>query len=396
MTDGVLVHLTDPAAWRAALDTGALRPPSLAGQGFVHLSTPEQVHLPAGRLFPGRRDLVLLVVDPARLTDPVRWAPGVPGDPPGMRFPHLHGPLPTSAVVAVVPYRPPVEPVLPRPDDALGRARALSLSVRTRRAAEVRDVPSGVAVLDPRFPYSRDDNRLVLSHPVDAGTVAASAAAVAADAGWPHLAATLAWSGADDVARELAGHGWRAEELVVMARPATPPLPGRRAEAVDQREVHDLWERSWRRDLPTAEADLDEVVAQLIGREHRNDRVVAVTDLAVREEGRVVSAGQLRVDGATAAFESMNTDPATRGRGYGDAVLAAALDLAAERGCDLVVLEADATDWPRHWYARRGFAVVGTNWEVTAAPLQGPAASWRAVGGRGVLPQAGATTDSSR
>jgi uncharacterized protein (DUF952 family)/GNAT superfamily N-acetyltransferase len=379
VTAGVLVHLTDPAAWRAALDAGALRPPSLAGEGFVHLSTPEQVHLPAGRLFPGRRDLVLLVVDPARLPDPVRWAPGVPGDPPGARFPHLHGPLPTGAVVAVVPYRPPAEPVLPRPDDALGRALALSLSLRTRRAAEVRDVPGGVAVLDPRFRYSRDDNRLVLGEPVDAGTVARTAAEVAADADWPHLAATLTGPGAHEVARELAGRGWRAEELLVMARPATPAPPGRRAEPVDQQEVHDLWERSWRRDLPPSEARLDELVAQLIGREHRNDRVVAVTDLAVREAGRVVSAGQLRVDGATAAFESMNTDPAARGRGHGDAVLAAALDRAADRGCDLVVLEADATDWPRHWYARRGFVPVGSVWEVSVPRAQ-----------------AGATTDSSR
>ena len=72
----VLVHLVDPAVWRAALDEGALRPPSLTRQGFVHLSTPEQVHLPAARLFPGRRDLALLVVDPARLTHPVRREPG--------------------------------------------------------------------------------------------------------------------------------------------------------------------------------------------------------------------------------------------------------------------------------------------------------------------------------
>lgn len=362
----VLLHLVEPAAWRTVLDTGALRPPSLAAQGFVHLSTPEQVHLPAARLFPGRRDLVLLVVDPARLADPVRWEAGLPGDPPGMRFPHLHGPLPTSAVVAVVPYRPPTEPVLPRPDDALGRALALALSLRTRRAAEVRDVPGGVAVLDPAFPYSRDDNRLVLTGPVDAGTVATSAAEVAADAGWPHRAATLARAGAADVAAELSGRGWQVDELRVMARPATPPPPGRRAEVVDQREVHDLWERSWRRDLPPSEGDLDEVVAQLVGREHRNDRVVAVTDLAVRERGRVVSAGQLRVDGATAAFESLNTDPAARGRGHGDAVLAAALDRAADAGCDLVVLEADAADWPRHWYARRGFVPVGSTWEVSA------------------------------
>jgi GNAT superfamily N-acetyltransferase len=293
-----------------------------------------------------------------------------------MRFPHLHGPLPTSAVVAVVPHRPPAEPVLSRPDDPLGRALALHRSLRVRRAAEVRDVPGGVAVLDPGFRYSRDDNRLVLHEPVDAGTVAATAAALAADAGWPHVAASLTWAGADDVAAGLAGRGWQAEEVLVMARPAAPPIPGRRAEAVDQREVHDLWERSWRRDLPPSEADLDEVVAQLVGREHRNDRVVAVTDLAVREDGRVVSAGQLRVDGATAAFESLTTDPAARGRGHGDAVLAAALDRAAGAGCDLVVLEADAADWPRHWYARRGFVPVGSTWEVSA--------------------QAGATTESSR
>ena len=372
----VLVHLVEPGVWRAALDVGALCSPSLADQGFVHLSSPAQVHLPAGRLFPGRRDLVLLVVDPARLADPVRWEPGVPGDPPGMRFPHLHGPLPVSAVVAVVPYRPPVEPVLPRPDDALGRALALQLSVRVRRAAEVRDVPGGLAVLDPAFRYSRDDNRLVLWEPVDADGVAGAVATVAADAGWPHRAATLTWAGAGDVARELAARGWQAEELLVMARPATPPGPGHRAEAVDQREVHDLWERSWRRDLAASEADLEEVVAQLVGREYRNDRVVAVTDLAVREGGRVVSAGQLRVDGATAAFESLHTDPVARGRGHGDAILAAALDRAACSGCDLVVLDADAADWPRHWYARRGFVPVGSTWEVST--------------------QAGATTESSR
>jgi uncharacterized protein (DUF952 family)/ribosomal protein S18 acetylase RimI-like enzyme len=357
----LLLHLCEPAAWRAALAEGALRPPSPAETGFVHLSHPEQVHLPAERLFPGRRDLVLLVVDPTRLSDPVREEPGVPGDPAGVRFPHLYGELPTAAVVAVVPYRPPAEPVLPRPDDALGRALSLSLSVRVRRAAEVRDVPGGVAVLDPRFPHSRDDNRLVLSGPVDAATVAAAAAG----AGLPHPAATLTWPGADDVAGELAARGWQAEEVVVMARSATPPPPGRRAEPVDQQEVHDLWERSWRRDLAGV-GDLDEVVAQLVGREHRTDRVVAVTDLAVREAGRVVAAGQLRVDGATAALESVVTEPAARGRGHGDAVLAAALDRAADSGCDLVVLEAAADDWPRHWYARRGFAVVGATWEVTA------------------------------
>ena len=46
MAPDVLVHLIEPAAWRAALAEGAVRPPSLDVVGFVHLSTPEQVHLP--------------------------------------------------------------------------------------------------------------------------------------------------------------------------------------------------------------------------------------------------------------------------------------------------------------------------------------------------------------
>ncbi|SFT74463.1 Uncharacterized conserved protein, DUF952 family [Geodermatophilus amargosae] len=355
-----LVHLCTPADWRAALSTGALQP---AGAPFVHLSHPEQVHLPAERLFPGRPDMVLLVVDPARLTGPVVEEPGVPGDPAGMRFPHLYGPLPTAAVVAVVPYRPPVQPVLPAPDDALGRALAHQLSLRTRRAPEVRDVPGGVAVLDARFPYSRDHNRLLLDGPVDAGTVARAAGDVVDGQVLP---ATLRWPGAGAVAAELAAAGWEAEELLVMARPAAARLPGgERAEVVAQTDVHPLWEAGWRAGL-AGMPDLDEVVRQLVGREQHNDPVVAVTDVAAREDGRVVAAGQLRVDGATAVVESVMTEPSARGRGHAAAVLARLVGLAADAGCDLVVLEADARDWPRHWYARRGFATVGSTWEVVS------------------------------
>ncbi|TQN41873.1 acetyltransferase (GNAT) family protein [Blastococcus colisei] len=331
----------------------------------MHLSTPEQVHLPAQALYPGRRDLVLLVVDPARLTDPVRTEPGVPADPDGRLFPHLYGPLPVSAVVAVVPYRPPVAPVLPAPDDVLGRTVAFYASLPVRRAVGVGDVPGGVAVLDPDFPHSRDNNRLVLTEPVDAGTIEAAAGEVAGNAGWPHQAAQMLWPGAADVAGELTRRGWEAEELLLMAR-RPDGLPGaERAEVVDQGEVRELWDRSWRRGLADLGPDLDRVVAQLIGREQLNDRVVAVSDVVVREGGRVVAAGQLRVDGATAAVESVMTDPAVRGRGYADAVLARSLDLAGRAGCDLVVLEAAADDWPRHWYARRGFETVGVSWSLS-------------------------------
>ena len=363
MAPDVLLHLIEPTAWRAALTAGAVRPPSLDAVGFVHLSAPDQVHLPAQRLYPGRRDLVLLVVDPARLGDPVRFEPGVPADPDGLLFPHLYGPLPTSAVIAVVPYRPPSPFSLPAPDDRLGRALAYITSLPMRRAVGVGDVPGGVAVLDPDHAHSHDNNRLLLTAPVDADTVEGAADEVAGNAGWPHRAVALLWPEAGDVAAELDRRGWHPEELLVMARPAARTPGGERAEVVDQREVHEFWARSWRRDLPDR-PNRERVIADLLGREHLNDTVVAVTDLVVRNDGRVVASGQLRVDGATAAVDSVLTDPDFRGRGFADAILARALDLAAQVGCDLVVLEAAGDDWPQHWYARRGFEVVGTVWSA--------------------------------
>jgi uncharacterized protein (DUF952 family) len=101
-----LLHLCSARAWSCAQASGELRPESLSSVGFVHLSTPPQVHLPANRLYRGREDLVLLHIDPARLDSPVRWEPGVPTDPESMLFPHLYGPLPVSAVTKVTAYPP--------------------------------------------------------------------------------------------------------------------------------------------------------------------------------------------------------------------------------------------------------------------------------------------------
>ncbi|MFD3745138.1 DUF952 domain-containing protein [Nocardia sp. NPDC058633] len=101
-----LVHLCSSQEWEQARETGERRPPSLAAAGFVHLSTPEQVHLPANRLFAGRVDMVVLWLDPSAFTGEVKWEPGVPSDPSSMLFPHLYAPLPVAAVSAAQPYLP--------------------------------------------------------------------------------------------------------------------------------------------------------------------------------------------------------------------------------------------------------------------------------------------------
>ena len=103
-TPDLLVHLCGTEEWSDARRGGEIRPD--ADADFLHLSAPEQVHLPANRLYRGRADLVLLHIDPALLGSPVRWEPGVPTDPESMLFPHLYGALPVAAVISVTSYRP--------------------------------------------------------------------------------------------------------------------------------------------------------------------------------------------------------------------------------------------------------------------------------------------------
>jgi uncharacterized protein (DUF952 family) len=102
----VLLHLISSDEWSSAETEDELRPESLSSAGFIHLSTPEQVHLPANRLYRGRDDLLLLHIDSARLDAPIRWESGVATDPESMLFPHLYGALPVSAVINVTSYRP--------------------------------------------------------------------------------------------------------------------------------------------------------------------------------------------------------------------------------------------------------------------------------------------------
>ena len=109
----VLVHLCTAGQWQAARHSREYRPDSLRTVGFVHLSSQEQVHLPANRLYAGRTDMMLLRLDSERLSSPVRWEPGVPSDPDGMVFPHLYGPLPVAAVVSVSAYLPDRHGVFP-------------------------------------------------------------------------------------------------------------------------------------------------------------------------------------------------------------------------------------------------------------------------------------------
>ncbi|MFD4276464.1 DUF952 domain-containing protein [Streptomyces cyaneofuscatus] len=118
-----LLHLAEAPLWEAARGTGtyemSTRGRTLQEEGFIHLSLPHQLPGVARMLYgagagagagdgegdgsedgggAGGHDLLVLTVDPARLTAPVRYEAMKPG---GEEFPHLYGPLPVDAVVEV-------------------------------------------------------------------------------------------------------------------------------------------------------------------------------------------------------------------------------------------------------------------------------------------------------
>lgn len=97
-----IYHITSGDAWRRARAAGLYAADSLAAEGFIHLSTREQLLWVAGRFYRGTAGLVLLEVDPARLTAELRYEESEPGQ----RFPHLYGPLNLDAVTAAHPFPP--------------------------------------------------------------------------------------------------------------------------------------------------------------------------------------------------------------------------------------------------------------------------------------------------
>jgi uncharacterized protein (DUF952 family) len=104
-----LFHLAEPAEWEAAgLDSagsvageGFYEPSGFAREGFIHLSSAEQVGPTYGRYYSGRTDLVRLTVDESHesVAPHLIWESLVGGE----LFPHLYVRLAVEAVSEVEP-----------------------------------------------------------------------------------------------------------------------------------------------------------------------------------------------------------------------------------------------------------------------------------------------------
>ncbi len=89
-------HITSPEAWQAGVSAGAYEDPSLTSEGFIHGSFLGQILRSANKHFAGRRGLLCIEIDPARLTSELVVEDSYGS---GMEFPHVYGPINPDAVV---------------------------------------------------------------------------------------------------------------------------------------------------------------------------------------------------------------------------------------------------------------------------------------------------------
>jgi uncharacterized protein (DUF952 family) len=98
-----LLIITERATWEVAARAGeytmSTRDTTLAEEGFIHSSLRHQLRRVAEKYYADADDLVVLVVDSARLTSPLKFEA-----PPGRdeQYPHIYGPVPAAAVTDVI------------------------------------------------------------------------------------------------------------------------------------------------------------------------------------------------------------------------------------------------------------------------------------------------------
>ena len=90
-----LIHETD---WDVARPTGEVKPASLCEEGYIHcFGSKEQLERAANRFYPGQRGMMVLELDTAMISSPLKHEPNRSGE----IYPRIYGPLNVEAVVRV-------------------------------------------------------------------------------------------------------------------------------------------------------------------------------------------------------------------------------------------------------------------------------------------------------
>ncbi|MEU7063713.1 GNAT family N-acetyltransferase [Streptomyces sp. NPDC046161] len=243
--------------------------------------------------------------------------------------------------------------------DLRERVTAFRAAFARRQAAETVELPGAFIVRDPEFFLSQEHNQLIVDAPD--GDLAALSRLAMERFGPRRQCRIAVLDGAlgERATSVLATAGYgRDTELVLARETAGCALPDAAAQPV---ELAELREAVFRQQL--VRYPEEELARQLTERRAARLRGAdEVLFLAGRgPDGEIVAWADLYLDRTSglAQLEDLNTAAPHRGQGHGDTLVATCLALAAAAGIPQLFLIADAADWPREWYVRRGFTEIG-------------------------------------
>ena len=92
----MIYHMTDRDSWLSQISESTYSHKSLHKDGFIHCSTHNQVLDTFDQYFEGCKDLILLAVNPLKLSSQLKLEIVLPRDD---LFPHIYGPINKDAIV---------------------------------------------------------------------------------------------------------------------------------------------------------------------------------------------------------------------------------------------------------------------------------------------------------
>jgi uncharacterized protein (DUF952 family) len=116
----MIYHMLPTAVWLEHAQDDTYAADTLTSEGFIHCTgAPDLLAEVANRFYrnePG--DFVVLAIDEARVSAPIRWELA-----DGHRFPHIYGPLNLAAVLDILPF----------PRDTMGVFQPISAELISKR-----------------------------------------------------------------------------------------------------------------------------------------------------------------------------------------------------------------------------------------------------------------------
>lgn len=110
----MIYHIVKREAWQTAVAQNSYAPPSIEAEGFIHCSTKEQILYPANSMYRGQTNLILLQIDPEKVTHTIVYEDCYES---GIQFPHIYGPLNIDAVIGTVAFPPNADGTFTLPPD---------------------------------------------------------------------------------------------------------------------------------------------------------------------------------------------------------------------------------------------------------------------------------------